>query len=57
VSTAPNDFLRECMALPAFADAALRVLCIGDGEGRNGAWLARRPGTTGGAHARGAARS
>jgi hypothetical protein len=38
--TAPNDFLRECMALPAFADAALQVLCIGDGEGRNGVWLA-----------------
>lgn len=38
--TEPNDFLRECMALPAMAAAPLRALCIGDGEGRNGVWLA-----------------
>ena len=40
--TEPNDFLRECAALPALASAGLRVLCIGDGEGRNGVWLAGR---------------
>lgn len=37
--TAPNDFLVE------FADriaAGGRVLCLADGEGRNGVWLARQ---------------
>lgn len=37
--TAPNEFLREQVgALPAGG----RVLCIGDGEGRNGVFLAER---------------
>lgn len=38
--TEPNDFLRESMALPALAGSRMRALCIGDGEGRNGVWLA-----------------
>ena len=36
--TEPNDFLREHAAL----FDAKRVLCIGDGEGRNGVFLASR---------------
>lgn len=35
--TAPNDFLR---AASAYLKPSLRVLCIGDGEGRNGVFLA-----------------
>lgn len=36
--TEPNDFLRaEAAWLPRG-----RVLCIGDGEGRNGVWLAQQ---------------
>ena len=35
----PNDFLVQCRPrLPATG----RVLCLGDGEGRNGVWLARQ---------------
>ncbi len=37
--TEPNDFLtRECSRLPAGA----RVLCVADGEGRNGVFLAQQ---------------
>jgi len=37
--TEPNDFLRECVAaLPAGG----RVLCLGEGEGRNAVFLAGR---------------
>lgn len=37
--TAPNDFLVR--HLPALRPGA-RVLCLADGEGRNGVWLARQ---------------
>lgn len=37
--TAPNDFLVSCLAkLPPGG----RVLCLADGEGRNGVWLAQQ---------------
>lgn len=35
---APNDYLRMVCARPDFA--ARRALCLADGDGRNGAWLA-----------------
>lgn len=35
---APNDYLRMICARPDFA--ARRVLCLADGDGRNGRWLA-----------------
>ncbi|SHI90102.1 Methyltransferase domain-containing protein [Tessaracoccus bendigoensis DSM 12906] len=35
----PNDFLK---AQAGFLRSAGRVLCLGDGEGRNGVWLAER---------------
>ncbi|MDD3530037.1 MAG: class I SAM-dependent methyltransferase [Gallionellaceae bacterium] len=37
--TAPNDFL---VAMAERLPAAGRVLCLGEGEGRNAVWLARR---------------
>lgn len=37
---APNDYLRMIRAHSGFA--ARRVLCLADGEGRNGAWLAEQ---------------
>ena len=36
--TEPNDFLREALAHLPRGD----VLCLGDGEGRNGVWLAEQ---------------
>ena len=40
--TQPNDFLRqEAHRIPRRGDGG-RVLCLGDGEGRNGVWLAEQ---------------
>ena len=37
--TEPNDFLKEqAHRIPAVG----KVLCLGDGEGRNGVWLAEQ---------------
>ena len=38
--TKPNDFLRECIETTNIASEAIDILCIGDGEGRNGVFLA-----------------
>ncbi|NQV97679.1 MAG: class I SAM-dependent methyltransferase [Acidimicrobiaceae bacterium] len=38
--TKPNDFLRECVESTNIASEAIDILCIGDGEGRNGVFLA-----------------
>ncbi|WP_246956855.1 methyltransferase domain-containing protein [Brachybacterium sp. Marseille-Q7125] len=41
----PTPFLREVMADPAahrLPSGSLRILCPGDGYGRNGLWLARQ---------------
>lgn len=37
--TAPNDFLVACLP---YLPAGGRVLCLADGEGRNGVWLAQQ---------------
>lgn len=39
--TKPNDFLRECIETTNIASEAIDILCIGDGEGRNGVFLAK----------------
>ena len=38
--TEPNDFLRECVETTNIASETIDILCIGDGEGRNGVFLA-----------------
>ncbi len=37
---APNAFVKQ--ALPQVLEEGARVLCVGDGEGRNGVWAARQ---------------
>ncbi len=38
--TEPNQFVAD--ALPELIDTGQQVLCVGDGEGRNGVWCARQ---------------
>ena len=38
--TAPNEFLVQCLPALKSLPRGARVLCLADGEGRNGVWLA-----------------
>jgi methyltransferase family protein len=38
--TAPNEFLVQCLPRLKSLPQGARVLCLADGEGRNGVWLA-----------------
>ena len=38
--TAPNEFLVQCLPRLRSLTRGARVLCLADGEGRNGVWLA-----------------
>jgi SAM-dependent methyltransferase len=38
--TAPNEFLVQCLPRLQLLAHGARVLCLADGEGRNGVWLA-----------------
>ena len=40
--TEPNDFLTQCLPRLQSLPRDGRVLCLADGEGRNGVWLARQ---------------